>query len=251
MLIGSRPVGHDVPRARRPVRGLLLAGRQALDLGTPRRPCSCSAARWPTSTPWSPRPGLVGGGRRAVRQHRVRLLPGVDARGSSSCSRCRRHGSCPTPSRSSPSRSASRSILTLATMATGVSSDIPRRDAARPVRALGRADHRGLHRGPLPDLLRRVRPADAHPAQRPVQPRRQLPRHRRPAGQLLALDAPDVPGGEQGRLPWRSATCVGVVAAHDRAIKLLPRRHQLTGQLPLLVAMVGFTVGGLYLLFAA
>jgi hypothetical protein len=44
---------------------------------------------------------------------------------------------------------------------------------------------------------------------------------------------------------------VGVVAAHERAIRLLPRRHQLTGQLPLLVAMVGFTVGGLYLLFAA
>ncbi|WP_242498611.1 hypothetical protein [Nocardioides ganghwensis] len=44
---------------------------------------------------------------------------------------------------------------------------------------------------------------------------------------------------------------VGVVAAHDRAVKLLPRRHQLTGQLPLLLAMVGFTVGGLYLLFAA
>jgi len=44
---------------------------------------------------------------------------------------------------------------------------------------------------------------------------------------------------------------VGVVAAHDRAVKLLPPRHQLTGQLPLLFAMVGFTVGGLYLLFAA
>ncbi|CAM3692818.1 hypothetical protein [Nocardioides zeicaulis] len=44
---------------------------------------------------------------------------------------------------------------------------------------------------------------------------------------------------------------LGVVAAHDRAIKLLPRRHQLTGQLPLLVAMVAFTAGGLYLLFAA
>jgi hypothetical protein len=44
---------------------------------------------------------------------------------------------------------------------------------------------------------------------------------------------------------------VGVVAAHDRAIKLLPPRHQLVGQLPLLFAMVGFTVGGLYLLFAA
>lgn len=44
---------------------------------------------------------------------------------------------------------------------------------------------------------------------------------------------------------------VAVVAAHDRAIRLLPRRHQLTGQLPLLVAMVSFTAGGLYLLFAA
>lgn len=44
---------------------------------------------------------------------------------------------------------------------------------------------------------------------------------------------------------------VGVVAAHDRAIRLLPRRHQLTGQLPMLVAMVCFTAGGLYLLFAA
>jgi hypothetical protein len=44
---------------------------------------------------------------------------------------------------------------------------------------------------------------------------------------------------------------LGVIAAHDRAVRLLPARHQLTGQLPLLFAMVGFTVGGLYLLFAA
>jgi len=44
---------------------------------------------------------------------------------------------------------------------------------------------------------------------------------------------------------------LGVIAAHDRAVRLLPQRHQLTGQLPLLFAMVGFTVGGLYLLFAA
>jgi hypothetical protein len=44
---------------------------------------------------------------------------------------------------------------------------------------------------------------------------------------------------------------VGVVAAHDRAIRILPRRHQLTGQLPLLFAMIAFTVGGLYLLFAS
>jgi hypothetical protein len=44
---------------------------------------------------------------------------------------------------------------------------------------------------------------------------------------------------------------LGVVVAHDRAVRILPPRHQLTGQLPLLVAMIAFTVGGLYLLFAA
>jgi hypothetical protein len=44
---------------------------------------------------------------------------------------------------------------------------------------------------------------------------------------------------------------VGVTAAHDRAIHLLPKKHQLTGQLSLLVAMICFTAGGLYLLFAA
>ncbi len=44
---------------------------------------------------------------------------------------------------------------------------------------------------------------------------------------------------------------LGVIAAHDRAVKLLPKRHQLTGQLPLLVVMVFYTVTGLYLLFGA
>jgi hypothetical protein len=44
---------------------------------------------------------------------------------------------------------------------------------------------------------------------------------------------------------------LGVIAAHDRAIRLLPRRHQLVGQLPLLFVMVFYTVTGLYLLFSA
>jgi hypothetical protein len=44
---------------------------------------------------------------------------------------------------------------------------------------------------------------------------------------------------------------LGVIAAHDRAVKLLPKRHQLTGQLPLLFVMVFYTVSGLYLLFGA
>ncbi len=43
---------------------------------------------------------------------------------------------------------------------------------------------------------------------------------------------------------------LGVVAAHDRAMKLLPRRDQLIGQLPLLMVMVVYTVAGLYLLLS-
>ena len=39
-----------------------------------------------------------------------------------------------------------------------------------------------------------------------------------------------------------------VVAAHDRAISLLPRRHQVTGQLGMLLVMVIYTATGLYLL---
>jgi len=45
-----------------------------------------------------------------------------------------------------------------------------------------------------------------------------------------------------------SGHVLGVVASHDRAMKLLPRRDRLTGQLPLLLVMVVYTVGGLYLL---
>jgi hypothetical protein len=44
---------------------------------------------------------------------------------------------------------------------------------------------------------------------------------------------------------------LGVISSHDRAIKLLPRRDQLTGQLPLLMVMVAYTATGLYLLFGA
>lgn len=43
---------------------------------------------------------------------------------------------------------------------------------------------------------------------------------------------------------------LGVVAAHDRAVRLLPREHRISGQLGLLVVMVTYTVGGLFLLFS-
>jgi hypothetical protein len=41
----------------------------------------------------------------------------------------------------------------------------------------------------------------------------------------------------------------GVVAAHDRALRILPKGYQLTGQLPMMLVMVGYTFTGLYLLF--
>ncbi|MDO7868946.1 hypothetical protein [Nocardioides jiangxiensis] len=44
---------------------------------------------------------------------------------------------------------------------------------------------------------------------------------------------------------------VAVIAAHDAAMRLLPKRDQLSGQLALLFLMVGFTAGGLLLLFGA
>jgi hypothetical protein len=44
---------------------------------------------------------------------------------------------------------------------------------------------------------------------------------------------------------------LGVMSAHDRAVSLFPRHKALAGQLPLLVVMVGYTIGGLVLLFSA
>ena len=44
---------------------------------------------------------------------------------------------------------------------------------------------------------------------------------------------------------------LGVVVAHERAVTLFPRRVAVTGQVPLLVLMVVYTVGGLTLLFSS
>ena len=41
---------------------------------------------------------------------------------------------------------------------------------------------------------------------------------------------------------------LGVIAAHDRAIRLLPPRHHVVGQLGMLLVMVAYTATGLYLL---
>ncbi|MDQ3592310.1 MAG: hypothetical protein M3386_05340, partial [Actinomycetota bacterium] len=43
---------------------------------------------------------------------------------------------------------------------------------------------------------------------------------------------------------------LGVVAAHDRAVRLLPMRHSVSGQLAMLAVMVVYTTGGLLLLFS-
>ncbi|MEV7398685.1 hypothetical protein [Aeromicrobium sp. NPDC092404] len=43
---------------------------------------------------------------------------------------------------------------------------------------------------------------------------------------------------------------LAVVAAHDRALELLPKGHRLSGQLGMLVLMVAYTFTGLFLLFS-
>ncbi|PXX69379.1 hypothetical protein DFR70_1021068 [Nocardia tenerifensis] len=42
---------------------------------------------------------------------------------------------------------------------------------------------------------------------------------------------------------------LGVTAAHDKCLRVLPPRHRATGQLALMLTMVGYTFTGLYLLF--
>ena len=44
---------------------------------------------------------------------------------------------------------------------------------------------------------------------------------------------------------------LGVIAAHDRALKVLPERSRVSGQVAMLVLMLFYTVGGLLLLFNA
>ncbi|MEU2025260.1 hypothetical protein ABZ565_24410 [Streptomyces sp. NPDC016469] len=43
---------------------------------------------------------------------------------------------------------------------------------------------------------------------------------------------------------------LGVIAAHDRSVRLMPPRRAVIGQLPLLALMIAYTVGGLALLIA-
>jgi hypothetical protein len=43
---------------------------------------------------------------------------------------------------------------------------------------------------------------------------------------------------------------VGVLVAHELALRVLPADRRLTGQLPLLLVMIGYTCGGLLLLFS-
>jgi len=42
---------------------------------------------------------------------------------------------------------------------------------------------------------------------------------------------------------------IGVISAHDRAVRLFPPRRAVAGQVPLLILMIGYTLGGLLLLF--
>lgn len=42
----------------------------------------------------------------------------------------------------------------------------------------------------------------------------------------------------------------GIIAAHDRALEVYPRARAVVGQIPMLIVMIGYTLGGLLLLFS-
>jgi hypothetical protein len=64
----------------------------------------------------------------------------------------------------------------------------------------------------------------------------------------LAWRRPRFDPARPGR-PLPARLTAVVVAAHDRALHLLPKRHQVSGQLAMMLVMVGYTFTGLYLLF--
>ena len=78
--------------------------------------------------------------------------------------------------------------------------------------------------------------------------------------QLLGLDPGDVQYvlSMNPTLLWTiKVACVvighmlAVIAAHDKALRVIPVGHQLTGQLAMMLTMVGYTFAGLFLLFGA
>ena len=83
------------------------------------------------------------------------------------------------------------------------------------------------------------------------------PRHRRRPGSARRTSRRRRRSSRPGSSPAsRSSRIItghvlGVVAAHERAISLFPRRAAVLGQVPLLVLMVVYTVGGLTLLFSS
>ncbi|HEX4816074.1 MAG TPA: hypothetical protein VFV66_25295, partial [Nonomuraea sp.] len=74
----------------------------------------------------------------------------------------------------------------------------------------------------------------------------------------LGLDAePDLNALDPGAIATVQVLAIvighvaGVVAAHDRSVRLLPPARAVAGQIPLFVLMICYTLGGLTLLFAA
>ncbi len=67
--------------------------------------------------------------------------------------------------------------------------------------------------------------------------------------QQLWLDTPVVTSSLQ-LLAIVGGHLIGVLVAHELALRVLPLRRRLSGQVPLLLVMIGYTCGGLLLLFS-
>ena len=196
------------------------------------------------------RPG--GGGLGAVRLDRVRQLQGHAPVAAVRHRRGPERGRSSTPWRCWSFCLVVGGTFTAAAMSTGVDTTGP--DAVRRSRAARLLAHSvipivvGYMTAHYLSYLVEQGQNDDHPAQRPDGPRRQPARHRRTGTSTTGSRSTRSLLAVIQVLAVITGHICGVIAAHDRAISLLPKRHHVSGQIGMLIIMVAYTATGLYLL---
>jgi hypothetical protein len=134
-----------------------------------------------------------------------------------------------------------------ACLLAGRLTDTPRR--ALPGLFLHSLAHRPrLRHRPLPHATHPGRATGLHQYERSAQPGLESVGTAQRGVDASIVNYPGLIGSIQaGAIVTRQV--LGVILAHNRALALFPRRAALTGQMPLLLVMVGYTVAALLLLF--
>ena len=111
-------------------------------------------------------------------------------------------------------------------------------------------DRHRLRGGALPEPARARGPAHADQPVRPAGPGLERLRHRRTRHLSRCGSTRPVVTSTVQLLAIIGGHVIGVLVAHELALRVLPVRRRLTGQVPLLLVMIGYTCGGLLLLFS-